>query len=300
MGIRKLMWTKYPSQEDASVNFVCDTSDGGKLETRFVQRVPEYFIIYLSSHTGCNKSCRMCHLTATGQTMFTPVTRAQYRNQANIVFNHYDTLQLEEKPTKVHFNWMARGEPLANPHLLNNASKIFNNLGRMASHRGLESAFKISTIMPYEVQDKWLAGRFLDLPVDLYYSLYSVEERFRKRFLPKAMPADIALNILRDVQQVCGRQINFHWPFIEGENDSVELVEKTLEAITSRKILGKFNLVRYNPPNDKTKESPPEVLERNFKIISEALGDPGSRIVPRVGFDVKASCGMFVGDNFGH
>jgi len=295
------MWTKYPSQEDASVNFVCDTSDGGKLETRFVQRVPEYFIIYLSSHTGCNKSCRMCHLTTTGQTMFTPVTHAQYRNQANIVFDYYDSLELEEKPTTVHFNWMARGEPLANHHLMWDTFKIFDDLNRMAEHRNLKPKFKISTIIPYEMGPYDLGVAPIGtLPFDLYYSLYSVEERFRKRFLPKALAARDALYKLQRYQERTNRLVNFHWAFIEGENDSVETVEKTVDAILSRSIKGKFNLVRYNPPNDKTKESPPEVLERNFKIISEALGDPGSRIVPRVGFDVKASCGMFVGDNFGH
>ncbi len=323
-------WDVLESQEDSSVNFVAETEDGGKIETRFVQRTPEYFIVYLSSHTGCNKSCRMCHLTATGQTYFTPVTPEEYYQQAERVFGYWQTVRQEETDT-VHFNFMARGEPLANTHMLQpsqwrpwqwfqgghsdapTTSKILLPLFELANAHGLQGRMKISTIMPYEMENVDLYDLFVGA-AQIYYSLYSVNERFRKRWLPKALPTDVALEKLKEYQShhvdndhtwgffnkrwwahgAVDNPVAFHWAFIEGENDSVEDVEATCQAILDSGVKGQFNLVRYNPPNDKSKESSPEVFERNFKIISEALGHPGSQIIPRVGFDVKASCGMFV------
>jgi hypothetical protein len=42
------------------------------------------------------------------------------------------------------------------------------------------------------------------------------------------------------------------------------------------------------------KEPPEDVFVAYFQAITPGMKVPGSRIVPRVGFDVKASCGMFV------
>ena len=129
-----------------------------------------------------------------------------------------------------------------------------------------------------------------------YYSLYSTNERFRKRWIPKALPVHIALEKLKEYQdaKTVPDPVVLHWAFIEGENDSVEDVEATIQAVQDSGVAGRFNLVRYNPPNDKSRESSPEVLQRNFDIINDAFRHPRSQIVPRVGFDVKASCGMFV------
>ena len=70
-----------PSELDSSVNFIFDNM----MEARYVQRVPDYFICYLSSHDGCNKACRFCHLTQTGQTSFNEAGVAQYVEQAKHV-----------------------------------------------------------------------------------------------------------------------------------------------------------------------------------------------------------------------
>lgn len=115
-----MVWKQMNSHEDASVNFIRNIEDGGFLETRFVQRVPEYFIIYLSSHSGCNKSCRFCHLTATKQTMMTPSTLNDYLEQGVQGLNYYkEKTDVNNKSEKiVNFNFMARGEPLANSVIL--------------------------------------------------------------------------------------------------------------------------------------------------------------------------------------
>jgi len=46
------------SQEDQSVNFIADDGNDGFLEARYVRREDNYFIVYLSSQTGCIKACQ--------------------------------------------------------------------------------------------------------------------------------------------------------------------------------------------------------------------------------------------------
>lgn len=104
-----------------------------------------------------------------------------------------------------------------------------------------------------------------------------------------------SLDQLAEHQTKHGAEIVLHWAFIEGENDSPETVAAIAEAVTRRGLRAKFNLVRYNPFSAGQGREPSEpVIEKNFRTLAEALQHPESRIVPRVGFDVKASCGMFV------
>src|SRR3954470_14116196 len=114
-AVRQVDYTAHPSSEDASVNFD-RPADVGRIECRYVRRCPDYVVVYLSSQTGCNQGCRMCHLTATGQTRLRDVTHEEFLEQAATVLDHY---RRETAPARaVHFNFMARGEPLANPVLL--------------------------------------------------------------------------------------------------------------------------------------------------------------------------------------
>lgn len=279
-----------PSCEDQSVNFVFDNM----MEARYVRRVDDYFICYLSSHTGCNKSCRFCHLTQTGQVDMVDATISDYIKQAMLVLDYYDTL---EKPAKkVNFNFMSRGEVLANQVFLNHANEILGALKEMASKRGLESKFNISTIMPNEVADIDLSSLISNEYNHMfYYSLYSINPSFRKKWIPKSLSVDDALTKFKSWQDATGRILALHWAFIENENDDEQDVKTLLAKINEHGLDAKFNLVRYNPYSEKQgQESSEEIIERNFSLIATDLKNTQSRIVPRVGFDVKASCGMFV------
>lgn len=277
------------SEEDASVNWVTPTADKGAFEARYVRRTPEYFIAYLSSHTGCNKACRFCHLTATRQTMMTDATPQDYVEQASSVMQWYDT---QEAAERVNFNFMARGEPLANLHVRDNWTSVYEPLKALADARGLVSKFNISTIMP---EDLDLYKVFGDTGTQLYYSLYSLDEHFRKRWLPKAIDPRIALDRLTDWQQKTGELVTLHWAFIKDANDGLANLQRIADAVKSRGLEVKFNLVRYNPYSERQGEEPNEQrLQDLFNFFQRELNHPSSRIVPRVGFDVKASCGMFV------
>lgn len=284
------------SDTDASVNFVERLENGDVFESRYVRRNDEYFIAYLSSHSGCNKACRMCHLTQTGQTAMNEATIEQYVAQAGQVYNHY--LNTGSPPVqRVNYNFMARGEPLANHTVLQNWPQLARRL--FTVDLGIPDVeFNISTIMPTEVEHYDLSLVFaggLSDKVRIYYSLYSMREKFRKRWLPKALDPNVALDKLAEYQQKTNGEIALHWAFIEDQNDDLDTLGEIVDAVKARDLNVKFNLVRYNPYSPAQGKEPTEaVLQRNFDFMRNAFGDDVGRIVPRVGFDAKVSCGMFV------
>lgn len=291
-----MSWSTLVSCQDASVNHTCATPDGGHWEARYVQRSDDYAICYLSSHTGCAHSCRFCHLTATKQTMMAPASLDDYLAQADRVLATYVERRGQGLPAaeRLHFNFMARGEALSNPWFVAHSQRLFDALGERASAVGLPAKFLVSTIFPRDFEGD-LTQVLADPRSVPFYSLYSVRPAFRKRWLPKAWPADHALAQLAAFQRSTGREVVLHWAFIAGHNDAVEDVDATLDAVEAAGVRARFNLVRYNPHDDRHGTEPNEAhLQTLFDRIAARLAQPGSRIVPRVGHDVKASCGMFI------
>lgn len=286
------------SQEDLSVNWITEHPQAGKEEARYVRRSDDYFIVYLSAQTGCKQACRFCYLTQTGQTKYVDLPIEDIARQADPVLAHYKNVRAHQgKAKKVHYNFMARGEPLANPYLMQDFPALHISLRRKAQALGLEPKFKISTIMPKCADEYDLVKAFGHLPgVGVYYSLYSFDPAFRRRWLPKAMCPYTALDKLAYLQQESPETtIALHGAFIEGENDSLENAQKMIDEVNKRGIRAKFNLVRYNPYSEKQgREAKEESIEDIFQLMNLGLKGENSRIVPRVGFDVKASCGMFV------
>lgn len=285
-------WQVLASHQDASVNFVRPAPDGGAVECRYVRRVPSYAIGYLSSHTGCAHACRFCHLTQTRQTTFTPVDVAGLLEQLDTVLAHAASQPPMER---FHINFMARGEALSNAALVAG----FGAFASAATERvravlGVDPVFNISSIFP---QDGGLdlVKAFAGWPVTFFWSLYSLDPRFRKRWMPKARrPEEIAAALVR-WQRATSRPVVLHWAFIEGANDDPGDVRRLGDWVLGQGLDARFNLVRYNPFSDAQGREPDEArLEALFDGLVPAMRVPGSRIVPRVGFDVAASCGMFV------
>src|SRR5690606_10958036 len=142
---------------------------------------------YLSSQSACNRGCGFCHLTTTGQTVGQDASKREMLDQARMVLGHYQDLRKqrgEPLTPYMHFNFMARGEPLANPNV---SDEILASLGELAARSRLPSKTNISTIMPKTLRQP-LAERFLYTRPTIYYSLYSLSEDFRAKWLPGAMP----------------------------------------------------------------------------------------------------------------
>lgn len=285
------------SQEDLSVNFVFEDNT----EARYVRRPnTDYAIVYLSSHNGCNQACRFCHLTQTGQTRMNPVDSRGFFAQMKEVLSHYKKqtgmVGMEEPVKKIHYNWMARGEPLLNETLCNEWDLINGVASGYAILAGVHDvAFNFSTIIPED--SGVVLRRYADSkrPPTIFYSLYSLRKGFRRRWLPNAMDPVKAMNLLSSYQRYTKTDVVLHWTFIKGENDSEQEVADICNLIRESGVRARFNLVRYNPYSaGQGRESEESVLHERFKQLEEVMLIRGSRIVPRVGFDVSASCGMFV------
>ena len=281
------------STVDDSVNFIFDGNYPGYMEARYVRRSPKYFACYLSSQTGCNQGCRMCHLTATKQTKKDDVGLRQYLEQANAVFEHYDNNC--EPAEIVHFNFMARGEAFNNPEFMTCGRELFDKLGAESIKRNLFPRFLISTIMPECISGVSLSKTFPVIHPEIYYSIYSVNPDFRNKWLPKAMPVDEALKVLKDYQENTKKIIKLHWAFIEGENDSEDDMALLCHKVRSSGLRVDIAIVRYNPYSDKYgKESHIDVINRNVDILKSLMPFSKIKMITRVGPDGKASCGMFV------
>jgi len=285
------MFNQLNSTEDNSVNFV-KRDDVGFSEARYVRRTDKYFIVYLSSQTGCNRGCKFCHLTATGQTAFNDVDYRGYLIQAGQVLDYYSSLG---NPAEiVHYNFMARGEALSNKHLLTNAYRILSSLADLAIGDNLTPKFNVSTIMPRNLRGASLSKIFRGITPTIYYSVYGMREDFRKYWLPGALDPNVAFDMLAEYQQDTKKIIKLHWAFIKDENDSVEDLDMLVDAVRSRELKTEVNIVRYNPFSYREgEESPIELITDNARYLSDKL-QTKVKIVDRVGYDVKASCGMFV------
>lgn len=280
------------SEIDRSVNFV-EEQLVGFIESRFVRKCDEYFIAYLSSQTGCNRGCTFCHLTATGQTSFVDSSHNDFMAQAIQIFKHYRKQKVRAK--YMHYNFMARGEALANKILLESGDELLSKLGQVAKGEGLPAKFNVSTIMPVTLKSS-LVNTFNYINPTIYYSLYSTNLEWRKKWMPAAMDPNTALEMLKEYQNFSKKLVKIHFPFIENENDSVDEVNAMCDAIEKVGLICEFNLVRYNPAApDQGVESSEDVIARNIDILTNRFRFQSKvQIIPRVGFDVKASCGMFV------
>lgn len=283
-----------PSAVDASVNHSRPHADGGMVEARFVQRVPERFIVYVSSMTGCDKACRFCHLTQTGQVTSTLLGRDEMAAQAREVLSSAAARQAGLNASTVHFNFMARGEPMSNPAV---DASLFSDLKDLAVARGLKPRVKVSTIMPQDM-DLAMLDRLCDAdspPVDLYYSLYSLDAAWRRRWVPKAMDPLTAMRALAAWRAATGNRVVLHWALVAGGNDQPQEAVRIGLAARAAGLDFDFNLVRYNPANGKSAEAPRDRLDAYLAAMRGVLGGRGRvREIPRVGFDVAASCGMFL------
>lgn len=300
----------FHSELDSSFNIWVDG-----FEARFVQRSPDYFIVYLSSMKGCDQSCRMCHLTATGQTDSTPAYSRDFVKQFQAVIDELLRRKcfgiLRDTPL-IHINYMARGEPLLNRTLIEEFQRIHERMWDYyyeKTRKRVNLKPIISTIFPQAMHcgvGAREAFRTLNRLTEttwvpsIYYSLYSMNEGFRKKWLGKALDPERALvylnyydSITKGYHDVTNK---IHFALIEGENDDYQTHKEIVKALGQDHLWSlhdiPLNLVRYNPVNEVHREA----WDESYDVVAshyQQMGHP-TKIIPKVGFDIKASCGMFL------
>lgn len=275
---------------DGSINYVWSFTDGESLEAREVSRNDgAELIVYISSQTGCEMTCRMCHLTQTGQNKARNAVHGEMVAQADRVL--WEATRSGRMPEVIHFNFMARGEPLLNPAV---DDTLFDAL------RGKVSAmfpfahckFKVSTIFPEGVDAAPLVERFGRNQPDIYYSLWGVNPEFRKKWFPRAEDPHVGLGRLVEWQAHTNKIPRLHLALIKGENDNPGNVNWLIEFVNRSGVHVNWNIVRFNPYPGSGYE------EGDWQGARDALlasADGRVQVVDRVGPEVAASCGMFVG-----
>lgn len=309
------MYKRLISKIDASVNFIKHHGNS-VVEARYVRRDPNVISAYVSSHNGCKMKCKFCWLTATDQTDFAHSKPELYNEQLSTVLkyaNECPTYDIPNNKIRVNINFMARGEPLANKYMLNNYGEISSNLNSIVkSHGYADTKINISTILPHTCynsafRENKLVTSFcnsnVNIKPNIYYSLYSLNDAFRKKWIPSALPWRTGLDLLKEYQIASGMPLVIHFAMIDGENDNLDEIKEMADIINTydfEKL--KFNIIQYNPPdNTEYRSASVDRIQKSFEILNAVAKDSTistkkSRIVPRVGFDVMASCGMFVAD----
>jgi 23S rRNA (adenine2503-C2)-methyltransferase len=271
------------------------------LECRYVRRenAKDKISLYVSSHNGCTMGCKFCWLTNQNQTTFKHSDLDSYMLQINTVLSHYQEqvrLNPGEKASRLNVNFMARGESLANKIVINDYPTFYDRVAEATKENNLDSfRMNISTIMPNVIKDRSLVDIFRDKPAYLYYSLYSNQQKFRDHWMPNAMDYKKALAKLKEYQEHSGIPITFHWAIIKGHNDDIVHVQQLANELKEYQFDAKFSIVRYNPhENSQSEEADDEARNEILKTLTPIT--KSSKIIPRVGYDVHASCGMFIDD----
>lgn len=181
-----------------------------------------------------------------------------------------------------------------------------------------------------------LAEIFKDKPVSLYVSLYSADPEVRKKHLPGAADVDAILDSLRIWQTLrrmpdsrqreveCNNEtelpeknesldaqfgnlqvdrteeLAFHGAVVRGLNDSDEAIAKLANAVKSRNLNAKVNVVRFNPhPRSSLTEGDDKARDKFLEEMSRSVCDVRgkSKHHQRVAINVFGSCGEFFPDD---
>ena len=301
----------------------CDTIRNpvtGELEFNNVER--NKFSVFASSSRGCFMNCNFCYLT---------IKSCDYKKlqEEQILNNLKDAVkeQLKHKPeTKnryVKLCWMGMGEDqIAQPERTYNITKEFLTWTMDNGYALGVDGVDLATVLP-PVKDTWVTWfhKLDDLvdtfplnpnnkfrvhgqgmpanaayinrsPFRLFYSLHSGVQETRNKIIPKAMPLDRAIPLLKDYSNNNVNNVIFHHMFMDGQNDSLQEVDAFLKTIDKYNLYNhEFRILRYNYCNNTSFGESPHFNEIIDRIVGEI---PFLKVQISTGVEVRAACGQFI------
>src|SRR5690606_15412150 len=203
--------------------------------------------------------------------------------------------------------FMARGEPLLNPLVHNSWDELSEEiLKTIYSATGVTVPvhFLISTIFPMTLSAEKTETMLLVMansttPPRIYYSAYPCPQDTRRKWVPKGHMLFRSMMFLDlyggELQDYGMDDLNkIHFPVIKGVTDDLDFHRTfTSKMCIAGRPVDSINLIRYNPPYVGHSE---EADDETYEKVAEIYREYGYRvkIIPRVGADVKASCGTFL------
>lgn len=309
MEIEKTIYSK----QDQSFNIIFKNG----AEARFVRRDSK-FVIYVSSQAGCKQACRFCHLTQKGLTNEYCMSAEEIEAQAFAVYKHaVETLKPFEV-SRIHINFMARGDAFLNDAVFE--PKLYTGIEQSFWLEGQDNwvgvvpiKYNVSTIMPDSIDIKERVRKLSSIRGDyrvdirLYWSLYSMDGDFRRRWMPRAAaPTDVHRWITQGLKDSYFLPIRTHLALIKEINDGIDAIDGLVKFCYSLPCYKGTNIVAYNPFDDKSEETDQERIDeimdtfrKHYDIYIDSVKYPRVnefepiKQISRVGFDVQASCGLF-------
>lgn len=284
-------YVELTSTIDGSVNHVYP--DGS--EFRCVTRA-DHPTIYLSSHTWCGLGCTMCHLTAMSGAM-TPLAPSTIATRGLRLVSALP----RAARTRINIAFMARGDVMAHPHVTD-VMEVADIVGRAS--RADFYKVTLSTVMPRMLLTGTAAGTRLGERMvsmigryrpTVYWSAYSPDKDTRRTIIPRGLDPITAVAALAEWQRQTDQLVVVHHALIRGVNDAEHHPRGLIDLIAAAGLHVRVNLVRFNPPpNSDMVEADDASYQTHCRIYADAGFK--CRVQPRVGFDVAASCGMFISD----
>jgi len=274
------------------------------------------YSVIISSSVGCPLSCQFCHLTLLNKPHRALSHKEITDNVLEAIHVTRDHEDLSSRYIKLCF--MGEGEAILNISNVRIAAlDIISGVMERGWAAGLDGV-DIATAFPnvgvgklyeiiafnHELSVKWplnphnyelnVRGEFRSV-VRLFYSMHHSNDVDRAKLMPGTAPLSDAL---RRLGTIANSSVNLviHYMFIEGVNDSSDQVNELVNLINGLEYAYKiqFRILRYNPPNADTRESPR--LKDIVSYLQDDLAVDFIKVQYSAGEAIKGACGMFMDD----
>lgn len=269
------MLTRQEDQEDGTVKYLFQLSDGHVLETVLMSYKYGYSVC-ISSQVGCKMGCTFCASTIGG--LKRQLTPSEMLDQI-----YYIEHELGEEIHSVVV--MGTGEPLDNyDNLIRFIELISDKNGRNLGRRHITVSTCGLVDAMYQLAE--------DVPqINLAISLHSPTQEMRAAVMPIARKYDLdtLMKACKDYTDKTGRRITFEYSLIKGVNDDEQHARLLVKLLSG--LLCHVNLIPVNPVDEREHEASDMNTRHQFMNILEKGRIPVT-LRRSLGSNIDAACGQ--------